>query len=180
MFCKKCGKEIAEGLTTCPECNATTQAAQLPAENAAGGVKGFVDGYKDFGSLSKNSKIIHIAVPVVAVIVVAVVLSLIFSKDYVAMVKDSTLDDYSKTVTVGEAFDEFFSDPEWETFKSEDGDRIVEFNGECEYYGEKVNCCVQFEISDDDDYFEVEYMDIDGESLNRLEIRAMLEVIYEG
>ena len=48
-----------------------------------------------------------------------------------------------------------FSEPEWETFKSEDGDRIVEFNGKCEYFGEEANCCVQFEISDEDDYFEV-------------------------
>lgn len=179
MFCKKCGKEIAEGLTTCPECNATTQAAQLPAESAAGGVKGFVDGYKNFGSLSKNSKIIHIAVPVVAVVVIVLLFSLIFSDKYVSMVKDGHLTKFSKSETVGEAFDDFFANPEWESFKSEKGDRIVEFNGECEYFDEDVKVCIQFEIDEDDDSFEIEYADIDGDAMSEIELYALLEAVYE-
>lgn len=180
MFCKKCGKEIADGLTTCPECNAATEASQVSPAPEAKGAKGFIDGYKNFGSLSTTSKIIHIAVPVVAIIVVALVLSLLFSKDYIGTIKGETLDDFSKTVTIGEAFDEFFEDPEWKTFEAENGRRVVEFNGKCEFYGEKVNCCVQFEFNKDEDYFEIEYMDIDGESLADYEIVEVLEVIYEG
>lgn len=34
MFCPKCGKEIPEGSTVCPECNATIEAAATTAQTA--------------------------------------------------------------------------------------------------------------------------------------------------
>lgn len=179
MFCKKCGKEIADGLTTCPECNAATQAAQAFGDAPAGGVKGFIDGYKNFGSLSKNSKILHIAVPAVAVVVLVLVFSLVFSNNYVSMVKEGHLTEFSKSETVGEAFEEFFANPEWKSFESEKGDRIVEFNGECEYFEEDVKVCIQFEIDEDDDSFEIEYADIDGDAMSEIELYALLEAVYE-
>lgn len=179
MFCKKCGKEIADGLTTCPECNAATQASQVSLDSVSNGAKGFVDGYKNFGSLSKTNKIIHIAVPVVAVVVIVLILSLVFSDKYVSMVKDGHLEAFSKTETVGEAFDGFFASPEWDSFKSDKGKRIVEFNGECEYLGDDVKVCIQFEIDEDDEEFEIYYADVDGEKMSDFEILALFEAVYD-
>ncbi len=39
----------------------------------------------------------------------------------------------------GEAFDEFFEDPKWEYFVSEDDEDIVEFTGKC-FWGRKSRC----------------------------------------
>lgn len=179
MFCKKCGKEIADGLTTCPECNAATAASQVSFNSENKGVKGFVDGYKNFGSLSMKDKIIHAVVPVVAVIAIVVILSLVFSDNYVSMVKEGHLKSFSKTETVGEAFDDFFANPKWESFKSEDDERIVEFNGECEYLGDEVKVCIQFEVDVDDESFEISYADIDGEKMSELEMLGLLEAVYD-
>ena len=35
MFCPKCGKEIPEGSTVCPECNATLEVASTTAQTSA-------------------------------------------------------------------------------------------------------------------------------------------------
>ena len=175
MVCKNCGKEIADGLTVCPECGAATAtvSATVPAK------KGILDGYKNFGSLSTVSKILHIAIPVVAIVVVILILSAIFSTDYVDVVKDGMLYYISDDETVGEAFEDFFANPEWESFETEDGEIIVEFNGECEFYGDEADCCIQFEVDEDGEEFEVVYIDIDGESMNDFEIVSILEAIYE-
>lgn len=175
MVCKNCGKEIADGLTVCPECGAAT--ADAPATAPA--KKGILDGYKNFGSLSTVSKILHIAIPVVAIVVVILILSAIFSTDYVDVVKDGMLYNISDDETVGEAFEDFFANPEWESFETEDGEIIVEFNGECEFYGDEADCCIQFEVDEDGEEFEVVYIDIDGESMNDFEIVSILEAIYE-
>ena len=179
MFCKKCGKEIADGLSVCPECNAVTAAAQTGVAEAKAKSKEFIGGYKNFKSLSTTGKILHIAIPVAAVVVVVVIFSLIFSDKYVSIVKNGHLTEFSKTETVGEAFDDFFASPKWKSFKSEKGDRIVEFNGECEYFDERVKVCIQFEVDEDDESFEISYADIDGEDISLIELYAMLEAAYE-
>lgn len=174
MICKNCSKEISNGLMTCPECGAAQSTA--PAAKTS---KGILDGYKNFGSLSTLGKVLHIAVPVLAVVIVIAILAAVFSTDYVEVVQDGMLYNISDDETIGEAFEDFFDEPEWDTFESDKGKRIVEFNGVCEYYGDEADVCIQFEVDEDGEEFEVTYIDIDGESLNDWEIVEVLEAIYE-
>lgn len=64
--------------------------------------------------------------------------------------------------TYGEAFDDFFSDPEW----SNPVDGVVQFDGQCLYGGEIADVCIQFTIGADDESFEVTYYSIDDEPQN--------------
>ncbi len=125
----------------------------------------------------KSKKILTIVLSVVAVAVIAVICVSVFSTDYVSVVKDGALNAYPD-VTVGETFEKFFAEPSWETFEAESGERIVEFKGVCEYYGEDADCTIQFEIEDDDETFEIYTIELDGEPLSEIEIAAMIEVIY--
>lgn len=176
MTCTKCGKELTDGTNICTACG---------AEN---GTK--TDGKKKrvkFKDLSKKQKITRIIIGCVCLLVAAF---FIFgdaltgaqnagdSEDvYVMAVKSGALYDYPDE-TIGDAFNDFFSDPEWKSFVSDDGRTIVEFNGGCTFDGEDAQCCIQFEVFEDGT-FETDYADIDGMSLNSFDIDVMYETIYE-
>ncbi len=166
MVCKKCGKELASGAKKCESCGKKVKLK--------------------FKELPKKQKIIRIAVALVCFAVAAV---LIFgdaiggasragdsTSEYVTAIKESTMTDYPSQ-TVGEAFESFFADPEWKSFTSKDGEIIVEFNGGCTWNGEDADCCIQFEIYEDDT-FDTYYADIDGTVLNDYDIIEMYDVIY--
>ena len=147
-------------------------------EDAKKGVAKWFSDYKKFGSLSIKDKLSHILVPVVVVIAVICIFSMFSSDEYVDLVRNGELAAYDDK-TVGEAFDNFFADGKWESFEAEDGELVVEFNGVCEYDGEEVDFCMQFEVDEDGEEFEVYAAELDGDSLSNFEILAMLEVIYE-
>lgn len=154
----------------------TTTALEGVQENKK--KKGFFAGYKDFGGLSTGSKIAHILLPVALIGIIVAVILFASSPDYVPVVKDGKLKNYPDK-TVGEAFEAFFEEPSWESFEAENGKQAVNFNGKCEYMGEKVNCLVQFIIDDDGESFELYAVEINGDPISEIEILAMLEAIYE-
>lgn len=77
--------------------------------------------------------------------------------------------------TYGEAFDEFFNDPEW----SNPADRVVEFDGQCLYGGEVADVCIQFTIDADDESFEVTYYSIDDEPQNLWGLAKLMTKVFE-
>ena len=77
-------------------------------------------------------------------------------------------------VTVGDAFEDFFADTKWKSFKDGD-DTIVEFTGECTWYDKPADAKIQFTV--DDEKFEITYFSIDGNTFNTLEIAAILSKI---
>lgn len=96
-----------------------------------------------------------------------------FQGGAVATVKKGHFSAYPN-ITVGEAFENYFGDTEWKSFKA-DGKKIVEFTGECSVYGEIADAKIQFVIEDDS--FEIYHMSIDGENLSQVEIAAVLTKI---
>lgn len=77
--------------------------------------------------------------------------------------------------TYGEAFDDFFSDPEW----SNPVDGVVQFDGQCLYGGEIADVCIQFTIGADDESFEVTYYSIDDEPQNLWGLAKLMTKVFE-
>jgi len=95
----------------------------------------------------------------------------------VTLVKNSYYDIYYNTMTLGEAFDWFFTDPYWSYFVSTDDLTIVDFSGSFDLGGVPAQVYIQFEVYDDG-YYDLYYWEIDGsyESINAFYL--LLEMIY--
>lgn len=94
------------------------------------------------------------------------------SNQYVKMVYDGHPDGYS--VTYGEAFEDFFSKPEWNHFTSSDHKEIVEFSGKCLYDEKDVDAYMQFEIIDNTS-FTLSYLAFNNETQTYQMINQVIE-----
>ena len=115
------------------------------------------------------------------IVVIISLMSVLFAgcgdDKYVHTVKNGSLD-MAKGVPIGKAFDQFFSNEKWESFVSENNERIVEFNGECRWNNNPATCCVQFRILNDS-RFEVSYLDINGVSMNWWDSSGILNKVFQ-
>lgn len=115
------------------------------------------------------------------IVVIISLMSVLFAgcgdDKYVQTVKNGSLD-MAKGVPIGKAFDQFFSNEKWESFVSENNERIVEFNGECRWNNNPATCCVQFRILNDS-RFEVSYLDINGVSMNWWDSSSILNKVFQ-
>lgn len=133
--------------------------------------------YKSMKTARKYSNIISIVCTVLAVVLIIIAVSGGASDSKVNGVKDAYLKSYSDEITIGEAFNEFFSDPTWESY-SEDGIDYVKFAGDCTFYDEDALMVVVFEYMEND-WFKVKDIKLNGTSLNDFEEVAVLEKIFE-
>ena len=179
MKCTKCGKEIDNDSKFCEGCGATIESATANSDGKKKGVK--------FKDLPKKQKITRIIIGCACFLVAGVLIiagafggaSRTSEEEsfYIDCVKQGSFEAFPD-VTIETAFNEFFSDPEWKSFTSEDGLNIVEFNGGCILGEEDANCCIQFNVFEDGT-FETYYADLGGEQLTLNEdILAMYETIF--
>ena len=94
---------------------------------------------------------------------------------YVNLVKTGTMQ-IAPNVVIGEAFNNFFESPKWKSFKSSDGQRIVEFTGKMRYNNKPAKAKIQFIIKSDT-YFELGAVEINDVGLNKLESIAVVNKI---
>jgi predicted nucleic acid-binding Zn ribbon protein len=170
MFCKKCGNQMMENEKFCTSCgtavqeneNVNTSEIQVKSKNKS------------------KKKIIIIGV-------VAAILIFCFcfleSGDVVSDLKDSTLPSYSEDITIGEAYENFFTDPSWSSCET-DGLDVVVFNGYFyEESGEKIKATIEMSMGEDSiKWEEVVLYNIDsGDTtyLTDLELESLLNAIYE-
>ncbi len=175
MFCKNCGKEIKNGSAFCPECGAkaeTNAVAQEKKIDAGAFQSAMTNSGETVAVKKKSKKKLFIIVGVIIAVIIAI--AVCFSGSDVATVKNGSPYDYPDK-TWGEALDEVCKKSEWDSFTSDDGDSIVEYNGVIKTSG--LDLCIQFEV--DDNEFEVVYMEVDGESCDLLETAAVIEEIFE-
>lgn len=179
MKCTKCGKEIDNNSKFCEGCGATIESATANSDGKKKRVK--------FKDLPKKQKITRIIIGCACFLVAGILMivdgfggaSRTAEKEsiYIDCVKEGSFEDFPD-VTIETAFNEFFSDPEWESFTSEEGLNVVEFNGGCTVDEEETNCCIQFNVFEDGT-FETYYVDLGGEQLTLNEdIVDMYEVIF--
>lgn len=93
-----------------------------------------------------------------------------------AGVRDAYLTQYSDEVTVEKAFQDFFANEKWSTYRS-DGYSYVVFTGVCEYEGKRADARITFKITGEN--FRVDRLDINGTEQSNLMLALMLEKIYE-
>lgn len=81
-------------------------------------------------------------------------------------------------ITYKEAYEYFFSNPQWRGFEADDGSEVVEFSGECTYYDEEAAVYIQFVI-DDEESFSMWYagISVGGEQFDADE-QLFIELVY--
>lgn len=99
------------------------------------------------------------------------------SNKYIDMVKNGTNDNYPN-ITYEEAFDEFFANPEWSHFTSEDGEEIVEFTGKFTYMEAEADALFQFMLDLDEGTFSLEYFAINDEPQTVLMAGIVLDKVF--
>lgn len=120
-----------------------------------------------------------IGIALVCVIVCVIVLKPDFVSDIFqpgAGVRNAHLSQYSDEVTIEEAFQDFFANEKWSTYKS-DGYSYVVFTGTCEYDGEPADAQITFKITGDN--FHIDHLDLNGVEQNDLILALMLAKVYE-
>lgn len=92
-------------------------------------------------------------------------------------VRSAYLSQYSKKVTIEEAFDNFFDNGKWTKYDSEGYTNVV-FTGSCLYSGERADVRIIFKITGEN--FIVDSLDINGRSQNDFVLMSLLSAVYEG
>lgn len=93
-----------------------------------------------------------------------------------ASVRGAYLSQYSENVTIEDAFDNFFDNGKWSTYKAE-GYSYVVFTGSCEYMDDKADVRVTFKITGEN--FIVDSLDINGQEQNDLMLYGLLSAVYD-
>ena len=100
-----------------------------------------------------------------------------YTDPYVTIVKTAKNSNYG--ITYGAAFDNFFSSPKWSSFKSTDGDTVVEFTGKFSYKNSPATAKIQFLLDFSDGSMTVYHLSIDGESQSKLFTAAFIQKVFE-
>ena len=142
--------------------------------------------YKKLKLSDKRRKSVALVVSVCATIVV-----IIFSVEYAAPgaitgiisqittpgaeVRSAYLSQYSNTITIERAFENFFGNRKWSTYNAE-GNEYVVFNGTCEIGGEKANVKITFRIFGEQ--FRTDNLEINGQLQNNFMLFSLLTAVY--
>lgn len=98
-------------------------------------------------------------------------------KEYIDIVKSGSFNNYPN-IEVGEAFENYFKNPKWKYFISDNDSNVVEFTGECMYDNAEVTALIQF-IIDDNSGFEAKYFSMNNVSQNLLTMYGIIEAVME-
>ena len=96
---------------------------------------------------------------------------------YLLMVKNA----HRKTkpgITYEEAFENFFTDPRWEYYKSTEGQDVVEFTGGCTYRDSSVKARLQFIVNEDKGTFETHFLSFNEVPQDLFTIASLIETVF--
>jgi hypothetical protein len=99
----------------------------------------------------------------------------VFDDEYVSRVKSGHFE-MAPNIPIGDAFARFFGNPEWKSFESTDGQRVVEFKGKCTWQDKPAICRMQFIIKGDSS-FETGAVSINENNLTVLETSFIMAKI---
>lgn len=176
VFCPKCGCENSAGSAFCMKCGDPIPPVGS-GNNINPGIHQPITGWhKKIGR--KTAQAIKIAGLAVLAFVILSFIGDAEGKEYVNSVKDGHPELYSD-ISYGEAFESFFSNPEWEYFESTEGDDVVEFSGGCTYQGADVTATIQFILDYDNGTFETGAFEMNGVPQSELMTYAMITKVFD-
>lgn len=127
---------------------------------------------------NQKKKLITFSGIIATVIVLFLLIMPRESNKYINIVKSGTLNSY-QSVSVGKAFDNFFTNEKWTYFTSDKNENVVEFTGNYYINDKKYNALIQFTVNKESSKFEMTYFEINGKSQNLLSWTSLLSTIYE-
>lgn len=148
----------------------------IPVAGAAIGIILSTFGAKRLWGLSKILELVS-AVVLLVIVVVFTLSSGGTGDKYVQLVRDGTLAAYPQ-MTVGEAFDDFLSNPKWESIRSDDEARFVNVTGGIIYDDEDAEIVVQFIVDEENESFQYYACEINNIPQNNLVVWGLFETIY--
>ncbi|WP_242839196.1 hypothetical protein [Pseudobutyrivibrio sp. MD2005] len=118
--------------------------------------------------------------------ILIVCLALYYSGDYdmfseephITAIKNGAPEAYPD-ITYGDAFESFFSNPDWTYFESDKGRDIVEFTGGCIYANTEVTATIQFEVDMDTGRAEIVYLGFNDVPQSLLIEYALISKVFE-
>ena len=170
MYCARCGKEIKDEWKICPACGE-------PIESH--GINSSIEN-KSLGKKKPRKAII-----VTVVVAVLLVFVLSFGEDdVISDIKSYTLPTYSEEITIGDAFEDYFFEPRWTTYESDDADGVI-FNGFIySDVGDKIKVTMEMLMYEQSiKWQEVTLYNVNNGTttyLTNLELESLLSAIYEG
>lgn len=143
-----------------------------------------VDPYKEYKSYRLSRKqpaFVTLAVTIVFITMLAFNADTLSVKEATAGLSSnnisiSYLSQYSTDITIGEAFNNFFGDPNWKAY-DQGIEKYVDFQGKITFDGKPAVATVTFWMSDEQ--FIVERIKINNNELLPGEIDEFLQVVYE-
>lgn len=102
---------------------------------------------------------------------------------FIDAVKNAVPEDYPD-ITIGEAYDNYFSAPEWSAFEGASSyyddtiEYVVEFKGGCIYKEAEAEALIQFTFDPELEGFEATFFSLDGEPMEFRDLNAVSEIAY--
>lgn len=171
MYCQGCGKEISDTVKFCPYCGfAATSESAAAAEPAAAAPQPAATVKK-----SKSKKIRNV-LAVIGAFILFVGYSVATYDSDVAIVKTGHFT-FNQTVTVGDAFENFFADTEWES-SQQNGEHLVIFKGKSRNTedGGTNNFRAVFTVNPDTKTFQAKSVFIDGRKVDGIDYSIMKQI----
>lgn len=182
MFCFKCGENLPDEAEFCIKCGTKTvttikkmqtniqtvynnqqeyqtipqpQLYQQPNyQNMPYGVQ--QNKPPVFGKTLKIIGIIFVVLFVIGLFIEEETTVTVKVNDY-DLIRNSYLNEYSTTKTINEAFNNYFSNPQWKD-SVQDGQAYVIFKGYCTFLGDNTQTTITFWIDKNKDLFNVEHI----------------------
>lgn len=91
-------------------------------------------------------------------------------------ISKSYMNEYSTEITIGEAFDKFFTNSKWKSYEI-GAQKMVDFQGDCTVDNENVTVLISFEVYSTK--FSLKSVKINGEETDFLLTNSLLEKVFE-
>ena len=136
-----------------------------------------IDTHKKVKAMTRAANYAKIAYATIA-LAIALLFVIVFKNNFgnKNKISNAYLTEYSSTVTIGEAFEDFFSDPKWKSYE-EGIQEYVDFQGGCVWGEKSVTVVITFLINDDS--FVIDSIQVDGEELPIILHYSLLEAVYQ-
>ncbi len=102
---------------------------------------------------------------------------------FILAVKDTAPENYPD-ITIGEAYDSYFSSPEWKAYEGVSSyhddtfDYVVEFTGGCMYQDAEAQALIQFTFDPELEGFEATFFSLDGNPMEFRDLNAVSEIAF--